>query len=302
MRDFLESEGVAVTKRTVERDLNDLSILFPLETSVGPPPIGWRWRKGAVQELPGLDLVEALSLSLVGDVLSQTLPPSLHDAISARVHEARAKLNALPGKSVANWSQLARYIPSGLPLLSAAVCPQILDCVEEALIEQRQLTVTYQSAIANEPRHFTMHPVALLTHGPTAYLLASLGEGSELWQYPLHRFQNAQLTDKRAWRPPNFDLDQFLAEGGANFGKVKTIRLEARMDDYLATILRETPLSHDQTLRKKGEHFILKATVQSSWQLLFYIRSQGPGITILKPKSLKEQIAEDLRKSLANYS
>ena len=33
MRDYLENQDVIVTKRTVERDLNDLSRLFPLVTT-----------------------------------------------------------------------------------------------------------------------------------------------------------------------------------------------------------------------------------------------------------------------------
>lgn len=302
MMDHLESEGVTVTKRTVERDLVELSRLFPLETSVGSPPIGWRWRQNAVQELPGLDLVEALSLSLVGDLLSQTLPPSLHSAIGARVNEARNKLAALPGHSLAGWSQLARYIPTGMPLLTPEVCPEILTCVEEGLIGQQQIIVVYQSPSSSEPRKFTMHPVALLSHGSTPYLLASLGEGTELWQYPLHRFQSADLTEDSSWRPPDFDLDQYLAQGKAEFGNQKTIRLEAKLHPSLATILRETPLSESQTLRDQDGFFVLKASVSYSWQLVFYILSQGPRMTVTKPKSLRDEVASSLESALSNYA
>ena len=302
MMDHLVSEGITVTKRTVERDLVELSRLFPLETSVGSPPIGWRWRQDAVQELPGLDLVEALSLSLVGDLLSQTLPPSLHSAIGARVNEARNKLTALPGQSLAGWSQLARYIPAGMPLLTPKVCPEILSCVEEGLIHQKKVIVHYQGASSSEPREFTMHPVALLSHGSTPYLLASLGEGTELWQYPLHRFQSAELIEESSWRPPDFDLDQFLAQGHADFGKQKTIRLEAHLEPELATILRETPLSENQTLREKQGSFVLKATLQYSWQLVFYILSQGPRMTVTKPKTLRDEIASSLQSALSNYT
>lgn len=302
MMNHLKSEGIAVTKRTVERDLVELSRLFPLETSVGSPPIGWRWRRDAAQELPGLDLVEALSLALVGDLLSQTLPPSLHSTIGARVNEAQQKLSALPDRSLAGWSQLARYIPQDIPLLPPKVCPEILTKVEEALIYQKQINVSYQSAVSKMRRDFTMHPIALLSHGSTPYLLASLGEGTELWQYPLHRFQSAELTERASWRPPDFDLDQFLAQGNADFGKQKEIRLEATIKSDLATILRETPLSEDQTLREKDSHFVLKATLQYSWQLVFYILSQGSQMTVTKPKSLRDEIASSLESALSNYT
>lgn len=301
MMDHLTREGITVTKRTVERDLVELSRLFPLETTATGTPVGWRWREDAAQELPGIDLVEALSLTLVGDLLRQTLPSSLQRTITGRVKEAREKLAALPEETVAGWSQLAKYIPTGMPLLPPEVCPDILSCVEEALIDRRQIAVSYQSASAIEPRDFIMHPIALISHGSTPYLLASLGEGSKLWQYPLHRFQSAELIDDSSWRPPNFDLDQFLQDGEAAFGKQKTINLEAKLEESLATILRETPLSENQTLREKDNRFILKATVQYSWQLVFYLLSQGPRIEVIKPKSLRNELVSSLQSTLSNY-
>lgn len=302
MTDHLALEGITVTKRTVERDLVELSRLFPLETTEKGTPIGWRWRQDAVQALPGIDLVEALSLALVGDLLSQTLPSSLHRSISARVNDARSKLAALPGHTIASWSQLARYLPAGMPLLPPKVSPDILTCVEEALIARKQIVVSYQSAAASAPRDFIMHPLALLSHGSTPYLLASLGEGTKLWQYPLHRFLTAELLKEDSWRPPDFDLDQFLEGGEATFGKQKTIKLEARLDPSLATILRETPLGEDQTLREKRGSLILKATLPYSWQLVFYILSQGPRMEVLKPKSLRNEIISSLESTLSNYT
>lgn len=302
MRDYLEGEDVLVTKRTVERDLNELSRIFPLETSVGSPPIGWRWRKDAVQELPGLELVDALSLSLVGDLLNQTLPASLHPSISARVAEARRKLDALPNHSVSAWSQIARYIPPGQALLKPTVDPDILQAVEEGLVGQLQLSVSYQAPTTSEPWSTHMHPLALLSHGSTPYLLASLGEGSEIYQYPLHRFLTAKVTETPSWRPPDFDLDEFLARGQASFGKGKTIRLEAQLDESLANLLRETPLTESQTIHEKDGHFLLKATVQYSWQLVFYLLSQGPKITVLKPKSLRNELLASLQTTLQNYN
>lgn len=302
MRDYLESEDVPVTKRTVERDLIELSCIFPLVPSDGTPPIGWRWRKDAMQELPGLELADALSLSLVGDLLNQTLPASLHPSISARVAEARSMLDALPNHSVSAWSQMARYIPPGQVHLKPTVDPDILHAVEEGLVGQRQLSVCYQAPAASEPWSTHMHPVALLSHGSTPYLLASLGEGTEIWQYPLHRFLSAELTETPSWRPPGFDLDEFLAQGQASFGKGNTIRLEAQLDESLAKLLRETPLTDSQTIREKDGHFLLKASVQYSWHLVFYILSQGPKITVLKPKSLRNEVIASLQSALQNYN
>jgi predicted DNA-binding transcriptional regulator YafY len=42
--------------------------------------------------------------------------------------------------------------------------------------------------------------------------------------------------------------------------------------------------------------------VKDSWQLHFWILSQGPAITIIQPVSLKRQIVSQLKDALANYT
>jgi hypothetical protein len=42
--------GFTVSKRTVERDLNELSLIFPLERNDKSIPFGWHWSASAVGE------------------------------------------------------------------------------------------------------------------------------------------------------------------------------------------------------------------------------------------------------------
>jgi len=54
--------------------------------------------------------------------------------------------------------------------------------------------------------------------------------------------------------------------------------------------LEETPVSNDQKITIRAGLHTLTATVPDSWQLHFWIRSQGAAITVLKPASLRESI------------
>lgn len=49
----LRDAGFSVSKRTVERDLNELSLIFPLERNDKSIPFGWHWSASAVGELRG---------------------------------------------------------------------------------------------------------------------------------------------------------------------------------------------------------------------------------------------------------
>jgi predicted DNA-binding transcriptional regulator YafY len=49
----LRDVGFSVSKRTVERDLNELSLIFPLERNDKSIPFGWHWAATAGSELRG---------------------------------------------------------------------------------------------------------------------------------------------------------------------------------------------------------------------------------------------------------
>ena len=111
----------------------------------------------------------------------------------------------------------------------------------------------------------------------------------------------ARCLDTHRYRPEGFSLDDYIARGGLQFGDGATLRLEARVAPWLAEILAETPLADDQQLVPSGEDFRLTATVADSWQLRWWILSQGAGMTVLEPDTLRQEIAQTLKRALKGY-
>lgn len=70
---YLKSKGIETTQRTIQRDLNLLETLFPLECRRDCMPFNWRWKR-VEQTIKGLSLSQALILRLVDDQLSDVLP------------------------------------------------------------------------------------------------------------------------------------------------------------------------------------------------------------------------------------
>jgi predicted DNA-binding transcriptional regulator YafY len=46
LQEILQREGIDITLRTIQRDLNQISQRFPIENN-GAVPQGWRWRSDA---------------------------------------------------------------------------------------------------------------------------------------------------------------------------------------------------------------------------------------------------------------
>ncbi len=301
LRDLAAAAGHEVTKRTIERDLSELSRVFPIMSNEISIPFGWYWKPGARVDFPGIDLAEAVSLGLLENILRQLVPPTFLEALEGRFDEAREKLHALPQNPYAKWTDLVRYITPGMPFMPPAIRPEVMRSVQDALLRQRQLKVAYTSAGAADPKELLLHPIALIQQGVRPYLLADAFDYGQPRLYALQRMSGATLLDEAANRPKAGSLDAFLAQGGAQFGQGGNLTLKATLAEHLADILRETPLSDDQKITTRAGKHTLTATVMDSWQLQFWILSQGPAITVTAPVALRKRIHQQLGATVANY-
>jgi predicted DNA-binding transcriptional regulator YafY len=298
----LHKLGYSVVKRTVERDLQDLTQPFPILCNDKGKPYGWYWSPGASANLPAITLAEALSLRLVEDLLKPLLPKAILTSLQAHFNQAQAKLKSLRQDNVtAHWQDKVRHVPPALPLLPPNINAEVLDVVQTALLYDRQVEIKYEAAHAEKISIQTLHPLALVQRGSITYLVATAFEYEDIRLYALHRIHKATATDNPATRPASFDLDSYIASGALHFGD-GTLQLKAWISYELANYLRETALSKDQTLLENDDCYQLTATVNDSWQLRWWILSQGDGLEVIEPVMLREEIASNLKSAVEKYT
>jgi predicted DNA-binding transcriptional regulator YafY len=299
----LRDAGFKVAKRSVERDLIELSRLFPIRCNDISMPYGWLWMQDSAFDLPGLDYTEALSLVLVEELLSKLAPVSLRRVLEPKFKQARQKIGSLTGNRYAHWTDRVRYVPPSLPFIAPRVEVRVLETVQDAILQQRQLKLRYSGPDDASPRELTLHPLTFIQHGPISYLVATAFSYTDPRLYALHRMVSVQMTKEPSRRPDGFSLDGILADGGMQIGDAGMIQLKAVVSNTLACYLAESPLAKDQKLisEGKGRH-LLTASIKDSWQLHFWILSQGAEITVVHPKDLREQICGNLQAALKSYS
>jgi predicted DNA-binding transcriptional regulator YafY len=181
------------------------------------------------------------------------------------------------------------------------VVPSILREVQEALLHSRQLQVVYPSVDHKVGRDLLLHPLALLQQGVRTYLVATAFDYGEPRYYAVHRIVSAEVLEAPALRPEGFSLDRFLERGGAQFGVGQSLTLKADLSETLAQLLEETPLSRDQKITRGKKGPFLTATVFDSWQLKFWILSQGPEIVVRQPPALRRELIARIEAMRAAY-
>lgn len=73
----LQNCGFAVSKRTIERDLSELSTLFGIACNDKGTPYGWYWMNGEPADLPGISITDAISLNLIEEFLRPLVPAAM---------------------------------------------------------------------------------------------------------------------------------------------------------------------------------------------------------------------------------
>lgn len=302
LTEALAATGFSVSKRQVERDLRDLSSIFPLQCNDNSIPYGWRWADHASLDVPALTVGDALSLKLVETSLRDQLPPAILSSLLPRFSEAERKLIALADTNPnAQWRGKVRSVSPGLTFQKIAIDVAILETIQECLWADEQIEADYRGGEGKISRGLRLHPQALVMRGPVTYLLASSFDYPDVRRFALHRFNSVTRTYEPIRRIEGFNVDEYLQAGGMEFGDGRPVRLEARVSSGLATVLRETPLAENQTLVEEGKWFYLTVSHADSWQLFWWLLGQGNQIEVLAPPDLRTRVMSALSAALAQY-
>jgi predicted DNA-binding transcriptional regulator YafY len=304
----LNGDGIRIHRRTLQRDLIELSRIFPLVCDDRSKPYGWSWAKDAeITVLPGVDPHAALTFRLVDSFLSAMLPRATLRFIEPYLKKAKEVLASLPDAGLKSWPQRIRVIPSGQPLLAPKIKPDVLEVVYEAMLKELRILTTYKARGTDTVKKYELSPLALVFRGGIIYLVGIVWDYDEVVQLAMHRIQIAKLTSTPICKRPNFDLDDYIKRGKFGFLYDETpIKLVARFTREAAFALAETPLAPDQQLLEDGpDHMILRATAPYTLFLRGWLMGYGDYVEILEPPSLREefrQVAENLCKTYRGNS
>lgn len=301
----LRAEGHAVSKRTVERDLADLSDAFPIVVDEREKPFGWSWHRDAPQfSVPGMSPLQALVLNLAHSHLESLLPAHLLQPLEPYFQQAHTTLERSLGKpGLRAWNRHVAVVQPTQPLLAPKVNDKALATVHAALAEGRQVELRYRSRTSGVPTTYRVHPLGLVYRGVLGYLVCTVADYEDPRMFALHRITSAKPLDVATRTPAGFDLQAYARSGAFGFMDNGPIKLVLRMEKPAAEHLRETPLSVDQAIADDAvEGWVrVTATVSDTSQLRWWLLGFGGQVEIVLPDALADDIADTLECAASNY-
>lgn len=299
----LEMAGFEVDRRTVQRDLGQLSGIFALETEGPDNNPTWSWQRAGWRAEESVSVADAISLRLIEEVLKPLLPKSILDAVQPRMALARSKLEQLLTENhKARWAAKVAHVSPTLPLVPPNIAPEVLETVQDALLLERQIRVHYRKPASGVIKDLVLHPLGMVQRGAITYLVATTFHYADVLLYAMHRIQAVEALDEAIQPPVDFDLQAYIDGGALHFGNGHLIEFEAIVTAGLAEMLREAPLSDDQKLIDDGDSRCrVVATVMDSWQFRWWVLQQTSGLTVVGPEKLREETRKVLQEAIAHY-
>lgn len=286
LQEKLAERGFEVSLRSLQRDLKErLSLQFPLICDESEKPFRWSFTAGTQISMPALDTPTALTLHLAEDHLRNLLPASVADLLSPQFEAARQYLQAMSNNNLAAWANSVRALPNGKILIPAPIDSDIWREVSEALLQRKQIRVQYLSRTQASERPFHLHPTGLVSRNSISYLIARVEGYDNLRHFALHRIRQIETLDSPAETPADFDIDDYIQQGAFSISSGEHTRLVADIHPQLAWILRETPLSYEQTIEpiEGSDWFRLEAVVPMDQETLWWVLGLGEKIRVWEP-------------------
>ena len=294
--------GFDISLRTVQRDLNALAKRFPIEKNNANPQ-GWRWKEDApLQSLPHMNLSQAVAFNMVEANLTQLLPPVILDELFPWFDLARRQLKN--SKVTHSWIDRVRIEPATQPLIAPHIDLDSKDNIYHALFYQLQINACYTRSNKSEASEYTLNPIAIIQRGVIIYLLATRTDDPDatIRTFALHRFDRVEILESAAKTPDNFQLDTYLDEGSMGFShplfgelaeRGKNTAVELQFTQKAGRSLTESKLSDDQIVTSNDDDTLtIKATVNLTSQLVWWLRGFGSGLLDAKPALLYQAVLD----------
>lgn len=302
----LKAEQFDVDLRTLQRDLGGrLSLDFPLQCDESQRPYRWCFAKNMPSfNLPALDTPTALAFVLARNHLNKVLPPSVLSLLEPHFDMAERQIESLEHNRLRQWVGRVRVHPNGKALLPAEVANDVWSAVATALLEQRVVEVSYLSRSKGTVNKLSIHPAGLVSLHSVVYLIGTVQGYEDIRQFALHRMKDARCLDAPAQRNSRFDIDQYVETGGFNNpSAVVQVKLVADVGPQVAWLLRETPISQQQSLFElQGTDWQrLHATVPNDRQTFWWLFGLGEHIRIHEPSEWVGAITDRLEKMETLY-
>ncbi|OBT12135.1 WYL domain-containing protein [Vibrio sp. UCD-FRSSP16_10] len=286
--------------KTVQRVIAKIAFdYYAVEVDTDKRPHQIRIAQGHQHPINPAAMSSVLSLKVIEHEVLQMLPPTMRKEVANLISTSNSQLD----KRTELWQQRFSYSPIEFQLTSPEFDESVIDHIEQAIIEQRGISITYQKRGSNQAQQYLLEPLGIALHGRSFYLIAMKEDTQQYRTFAIHRIANIKLGYSLTKPQTHFNAKHYIERHVPHFSGGEFIDVQLKIDNYHGLhLIEETKLSYDQTIVSKDEkHTIIKAKVRDSLGFEWWLMKNANLVEIIKPASIREKIIANLNKALQQY-
>jgi len=283
-----------VTERTIRRDVEALQEAgFPLYDDRADGKKVWRLVEGYQQKLAqGFTLSELAALYFSRNMLSFLGGAPFGQDLESAFAKIR---EALPQKSLPFLSRIQDLFSARPdPWKDYSKKQDVIAALIDAILHQRQARIAYYSFNSRRTKSYEIDPYRLVYYRGGLYLYARAHEYGEVRTFAVERVQQVEVQEAGFEIPADFDPSDYARSAfGIIGGRPQTIELVFAAE--IAGYVRERNWHESQALADEPDGSVrLTLEVAPSFDLKSWIKGFLPHVKVLRPASLRDEIAREL--------
>lgn len=279
-----------VSVRTIYRDIDVLSLEFPIRGEAGP--------EGGYSLMPGYKLPplpfsrkDALALTLMGGVVAQKLGLIESKTFNNAYRKLLARLRESSVGEVENLSD--RILIDVEPWKTVPKIPRVLETIREALSENKIIAFRYEKP-GRKVEVQKVNPYGLCYRSGFWYLVGFSLKRKAIRLFRTDRFSNLVVTDETFIPDPKFSLKRFWTKQLPKEYEERGFEVKIVFDKSVANDVKKTKWGAGKTRELKDGRLELTFRTFDTKRLLSFVLSFGSKAELIEPISIRQKIVNIL--------
>jgi predicted DNA-binding transcriptional regulator YafY len=288
-----------VSSRTILRDIEYMRDMLDAPVEYDTSRRGYYYTEPQYH-LPAIDIRESdlFAICIAEKALEQYANTPIYDKLSSVFDKLRA---LLPDRVSVNASWIDTHY-TFMRESHTIIDPEIWETVSLSLRRRKRVRITHQKAGSRSPIKRLVDPYHIVNYRGEWYLIGLCHLRYATLRFAISRIKKAEITDQDFNVSDSFDFKAFM---GSHFGitteeKEYTVRIE--FSPSQAPYIRERTWHPAQVIKEKGEgSVVLSFPTNSLFEVKRWVLSWGGDARVLSPKTLADQVRDELTQAAGRY-
>ncbi|MGL6196649.1 MAG: helix-turn-helix transcriptional regulator [Thermoguttaceae bacterium] len=297
------ADTLGMDTRTIQRDMVRLKKTgLPIEVKTEAHGLK-RWKIKDNQQMPtafnfdeaaafylGYRFLAPLSNSFIGKSAKLGLR-KIREQLGTQHIRLLNQLLEVFRESTTGWSDYSQHA-------------DIIATLITACNDKKETVIRYRSYSAKKEQMYTIHPYTLVSQMGTIYVLGFSEKRNEIRTWKLNRITAVERQKATFKKPSDAEIDAFRRKGFGVFvfNNKPVEKVKIKVDGVMARFVQEHNWHETQKFTTQNDGSVMvQFEVVPTRELTNWILQLGCNAEVLKPKSLREEVAAEIAKMNKRY-